>query len=92
MSCIPADICQAKAYLCDRIDNFINDRILVPMRSIVSSCTQKIRDGDRLMTFGRSSTVLQVFKRAKESVSFHVTVVDSSPKFEGLLSLFIRVF
>ena len=63
----------------------MHDRILVPVKSIVNNCTQKIRDGDNVMTFGKSSTVLNVFKAAAKTVSFHVTVVDSSPKFEGSL-------
>ena len=74
----------AKAQLCDAIDNFIRERITVADQVIATSAAEKIRDGDVVLTFAKSSIVQQTLTRAyRRGRKFRVIVVDSKPLFEG---------
>ena len=74
----------AKADLCDAIDNFIRERITVAGQVIATSATEKIQDGDVILTFGKSSTVQQTLMEAVlQGKKFRVIVTDSRPLFEG---------
>ena len=74
----------AKADLCDAIDNFIRERITIAGQVIATSATEKIRDGDVILTFAKSSTVQQTLLEAfNQGKKFRVIVVDSRPLFEG---------
>lgn len=75
---------QAKADLCNAIDNFIKERITVADEVIASSAIEKIRDGDVILTYAKSSIVQQTLIEAfKQGKKFRVIVVDSRPLFEG---------
>ncbi|RIA96473.1 hypothetical protein C1645_674600, partial [Glomus cerebriforme] len=74
----------AKRLLCEKIDNFIRDRITVADRVIVSYGLQKIQDGDVILTYARSSVVQALLLEAHaKGIQFKVIVVDSRPRLEG---------
>lgn len=74
----------AKEDLCDAIDNFIRERITVAGQVIASSATEKIRHGDVILTYAKSSTVQQALLEAfLQGKKFRVIVMDSRPLFEG---------
>ncbi|POW20125.1 hypothetical protein PSHT_03904 [Puccinia striiformis] len=75
---------QAKSYLCDRIDLFIRDRIVVADKVIQSHAVTKIKDGDVIMTYANSSIIQAVLLQAhQEGVKFSVVLVDSRPAYEA---------
>ncbi|KAI9847653.1 MAG: hypothetical protein M1838_000799 [Thelocarpon superellum] len=74
----------AKTTLCSAIDDFIRERITLADQVIANSAGQKIRDGDVILTFAKSSIVQQTLIEAHaRGVKFRVIVVDSRPLFEG---------
>ena len=75
---------QAKKELCEAIDSFIRERIIVADDVIAESASERIQDGDVVMTYGRSSIVGKTLIEAhKQKKRFSVIVVDSRPLFEG---------
>ena len=79
---VPED--EAKKLLLDSIDLFIQERVTAADALISSSASQKITDGDIILTFAKSSLVLQTLVKAwKAGTKFRVIVVDSKPLFEG---------
>lgn len=75
---------QAKADLCDAIDNFIRERITVADQVIATSAAEKICDGDTILTYAKSSIVQQILAEAfRQGKKFKVIVADSRPLFEG---------
>jgi translation initiation factor eIF-2B subunit delta len=75
---------EAKVSLQSDIDRFINEKIIVADKVIVSHAVTKIRDGDVLLTFGSASVVEMIFDNAHElGKKFRVVVVDSRPNHEG---------
>ncbi|PKI75605.1 hypothetical protein CRG98_004006 [Punica granatum] len=79
---------EAKTTLQSDIDHFINEKIIVADKVIVSHAVTKIRDGDVLLTYGSSSAVEMILQRAHElGKQFRVVLVDSRPKLEGQLLL-----
>ncbi|EED22907.1 translation initiation factor eif-2b delta subunit [Talaromyces stipitatus ATCC 10500] len=74
----------AKTELCEFINNFIREKITVADQVIATSATQKIQDGDVIVTFAGSSIVKQTLITAhKQGKKFRVSVIDSRPLFEG---------
>jgi len=74
----------AKATLCDSIDNFIRERITVADQVIAGSTASRIKDGDVILTYAKSSIVQQTLVEAhQQGKKFRVVVVDSRPLFEG---------
>lgn len=74
----------AKRNLCDAIDNFLRERVTFADQVIASSAAEKIKDGDVIMTYGKSSVVQQSIVQAfEDGRSFQVIVVDSRPLHEG---------
>lgn len=79
---VPED--DAKKLLLDSIDQFIQERITAADAVISSSASQKIVDGDVILTFAKSSLVLRtLLKASKNGSKFRVIVLDSAPLFEG---------
>ena len=75
---------QAKQILLTKIDSFIRDRILLAGRVIEQHAIEKIKDGDVILTYARSSVVEGVLLEAKrQGKEFSVVVVDSRPLYEG---------
>ncbi|KIY73783.1 eukaryotic translation initiation factor 2B delta subunit [Cylindrobasidium torrendii FP15055 ss-10] len=74
----------AKDALCQKIDNYIRDRIIMADEVIQDLAGQKIKDGDVILTFARSSLVQKILLSAHaEGKQFSVIVVDSRPLNEG---------
>ncbi|KAK0537228.1 hypothetical protein OC834_000890 [Tilletia horrida] len=75
---------EAKENLLSCIDHFIRDRILYAGRVIQQHASAKIRDGDVVLTFARSSVVEHTLHAAWDAGKrFEVIVVDSRPLLEG---------
>ncbi|KAF9495753.1 IF-2B-domain-containing protein [Pleurotus eryngii] len=74
----------AKDALCLKIDTYIRDRIIIADEVISELAGKKIKDGDVILTFARSSVVEKVLLRAHaEGKRFSVIVIDSRPMLEG---------
>ncbi|EKM59470.1 uncharacterized protein PHACADRAFT_205686 [Phanerochaete carnosa HHB-10118-sp] len=83
----------AKDALCQNIDRYISERITAADGIIEESCCKKIKDGDVILTYSRSSVVEKVLLAAHaEGRQFSVIVADSRPLLEGkrLLSVLSR--
>nr|ACN33361.1 unknown [Zea mays] len=75
---------EAKTSLQSDIDRFINEKIVLADKVIVSHAITKVRDNDVLLTYGSSSIVEMILDYAHElGRNFRVVVVDSRPKLEG---------
>ncbi|XP_062211918.1 uncharacterized protein LOC133912943 [Phragmites australis] len=75
---------EAKASLQSDIDRFINEKIVLADKAIVSHAISKVRDNDVLLTYGSSSVVEMILDYAHElGRKFRVIIVDSRPKLEG---------
>jgi len=76
---------EAKKSLCDAIDVFIRERVTASDQLIASSAADKIKDGDVILTYAKSSVVQRALVKAHEDgKTFQVIVVDSRPLQEGL--------
>lgn len=75
---------EAKAGLCDAIDVFIRERVTLADQLIVTSAVQRIKDGDVILTYAKSSLVQRALVQAyAEGKKFRVIIVDSRPLHEG---------
>eukprot|EP01102_Stenamoeba_stenopodia_P001437 TRINITY_DN11250_c0_g1_i1.p1 TRINITY_DN11250_c0_g1~~TRINITY_DN11250_c0_g1_i1.p1 ORF type:complete len:511 (-),score=129.22 TRINITY_DN11250_c0_g1_i1:38-1570(-) len=75
---------EAKEFLLESIDSFINERITVADKVISQHSVSKIEDGDVILTLARSSVVEESLKKAfDEGKSFRVIIADSHPFKEG---------
>lgn len=94
ISVVSADLTEdeAKEHLLERIDHFVRDRIVYASKIIRTQAGNKIKDGDVVMTFARSSVVEGTLLAAwHRGVRFEVIVVDTRPLLEGkaLLSVLL---
>ena len=75
---------EAKKDLCEAIDVFVRERVTFADQVIAQSAAEKIRDGDVIMTYAKSSIVQKALVRAyEEGKRFSVIVIDSRPLHEG---------
>lgn len=76
---------EAKDILCDRIDEFIRDKIDLSDQLIIESASHHINNGSTVLTFGHSEVLLRLFQHAvlEQGKSFNLVIVDSRPLFEG---------
>ncbi|KAJ3087508.1 Eukaryotic translation initiation factor 2B, subunit 4 delta, 67kDa [Quaeritorhiza haematococci] len=74
----------AKEHLRNQIDSFIQERIVLADRAMLGFAETKFKDGDVILTYSSSSTVLNVLLACHaKGIKFKVFVADSRPKFEG---------
>ncbi|KAF7331864.1 hypothetical protein MKEN_00066500 [Mycena kentingensis (nom. inval.)] len=74
----------AKDVICQKIDDYLRDRIILADDVIRDFALKKIKDGDVILTFARSSIVEKVLLHAHaRGKRFSVIVVDSRPLLEG---------
>ena len=74
----------AKTELCSAIDNFIQEKIILADQVISRKASERIKDGDVVLTFAKSSVVQQTLLEAfKQGKKFRVIIVDSAPLYEG---------
>lgn len=75
----------AKEALCEAIDEYIRDRVILADTVIAKSASEQcIKDGDVILTYAKSSIVQQTLAQAyNDGRKFRVIIVDSRPLFEG---------
>ncbi|KIO19890.1 hypothetical protein M407DRAFT_16068 [Tulasnella calospora MUT 4182] len=74
----------AKDFLCERIDTYIRERIILADQVIRTAAMEKIRDGDTILVYARSSVVEKTILAAWDAGRrFNVVVIDSRPLLEG---------
>ncbi|TRM68435.1 hypothetical protein BD626DRAFT_395712 [Schizophyllum amplum] len=74
----------AKDALCTKIDDYIRERIITADEVIEEFAGNKIKDGDVILAYARSSVVEKVLLRAHaDGKRISVVVVDSRPLLEG---------
>lgn len=79
---------EAKANICKSIDTFIEERIIRAAQQIAHLGVDKISEGDVVLTFSRSFSVVSILKEAKKKgKNFRVIIVDSRPLMEGKRTL-----
>ncbi|CAD7694769.1 unnamed protein product [Ostreobium quekettii] len=69
----------------EMIRQYAHERITDAVRALSQHAAEKVRDGDVILTFSWSNTVMRVLKEAKTELqrSFRVVVVDSRPELDG---------
>ncbi|KPI39068.1 putative translation initiation factor eIF-2B subunit delta [Cyphellophora attinorum] len=75
----------AREFLCGAIDQYIREKITLADEVIARDASQRIEDGDVVLTYGKSSVVERTLLEAysKRGKRFSVIVADSRPMFEG---------
>jgi translation initiation factor eIF-2B subunit delta len=74
----------AKEALCDSIDVFIRERVTFADQVIAKTAAEKIRNGDVILTYAKSSIVQKALVKAhEEGKQFRVIIIDSRPLHEG---------
>eukprot|EP01135_Chromosphaera_perkinsii_P010252 Nk52_evm1s2078 gene=Nk52_evmTU1s2078 len=76
---------EGKQYLINWIDQFIKSRITLADSMISKFASEKIQDGDVILTYGHSSVVMQTLIYAHNELKrkFRVIIVDGRPHYEG---------
>lgn len=76
---------QAKEVLCERIDDFIKEKIDLSDQLIIENASKHITEGSTILTYGHSQVLEDLFKYCvvKQHKSFNLIIVDSRPLFEG---------
>lgn len=70
--------------MCQKIDNYVRDRIIIADEVIQDLAGKKINGGDIILTFARSSVVEKILLHANQAGKrFSVIVIDSRPLLEG---------
>lgn len=75
----------AKDTLCERIDDFIREKIDLLDHLIIENAAHHIEDGSTVLTFGHSEVLLKLFQYCvlEQGKRFNLVIVDSRPLFEG---------
>lgn len=75
----------AKNLLCDKIDDFIREKLELSGRVIIEHASQHITNGSTILTFGHSEVLENLFKYCalEQNKCFNLVIVDSRPLFEG---------
>jgi translation initiation factor eIF-2B subunit delta len=89
ISRVPPEIseAEAKSLLISQLRSFLEERILFAREAIIQVCTDTIRDGDIILTYGSSPLLRQIFLSSAENKNFKLIIVDARPLNDGLLSL-----
>lgn len=78
---------EAKSVLLAKLQNFVEERIIVATECISKSLSTIIRENDVILTFGSSPLVHKALLTAATTKSFSLVVIDSRPLNEGLQTL-----
>ena len=78
---------EAKNILLEKLQAFLEERIVYAAENIAKYVISTIRDNDVILTFGSSPLVRKVLLMAAQFKSFRLVVVDSRPLNEGLATL-----
>ena len=75
---------EAKMFICESIDAFIREKVVLADEVISKEGAERVEDGDVVMAYGKSSVVEKTLKEAwNKGKRFRTVVVDSRPMFEG---------
>lgn len=86
ISKVPISMAQdkAKETLIGKIDQYIEERIVLASQVIAQHGVSKISDGDVILTHGSSSVIETILKLAYDlQINFRVVIADSRPGSEG---------
>lgn len=78
---------EAKNILLDKLQAFLEERVVYAAENIAKYVISTIRDNDVILTYGSSPLVRKVLLMAAQVKSFRLVVVDSRPLNEGLATL-----
>eukprot|EP00771_Trimastix_marina_P001783 gnl/Trimastix_PCT/2886.p1 GENE.gnl/Trimastix_PCT/2886~~gnl/Trimastix_PCT/2886.p1 ORF type:complete len:468 (+),score=150.18 gnl/Trimastix_PCT/2886:65-1468(+) len=88
---IPPDVLEheAKRTLLEHIESWEQTRITRAVDNIVATGVERIEDGDVVLTYGFSNTVLGIIEHAwkEENKRFRLVIADSRPSYSGLVLL-----
>ena len=89
ISRIPPDTneAEAKSILLEKMQTFLEERVIFAGESIARYATAAIKDGDVVLTYGSSPLIRKVLLTACKSRSFRLVIIDSRPLNEGLSTL-----
>ncbi|KAI5952700.1 tif224 [Candida jiufengensis] len=76
---------KAKEILCQKIDDFIKEKIELSDQLIVENASKHIANGSTILTYGHSQVLEELFIYCAEQQkkNFTLVIVDSRPLFEG---------
>lgn len=76
---------EAKEILCEKIDDFIKEKIDLSDRVIIETASKHINNESTILTFGHSQVLEKLFKYCalEQDKHFNLIIVDSRPLFEG---------
>ncbi|CAH2354240.1 translation initiation factor eIF-2B subunit delta [[Candida] railenensis] len=75
----------AKEILCEKINDFIREKIELSDQLIIQYASKHITEGSTILTFGHSQVLEELFKYCarEQGKKFNLIIVDSRPLFEG---------
>ncbi|ODQ77302.1 hypothetical protein BABINDRAFT_163571 [Babjeviella inositovora NRRL Y-12698] len=75
----------AKKLICEQIDEFINEKIVITQQVIIDNASLHISNESVVLTYGFSDVLCKLFEHCAnvEGKKFTLIVVDSRPLFEG---------
>lgn len=76
---------QAKQLLCQKIDDFLREKVELSDQLIVESAAKHVTNGATILTYGHSQVLEDLFKfcALEQGKKFNLVIVDSRPLFEG---------
>ncbi|KAI3405690.2 tif224 [Candida oxycetoniae] len=76
---------KAKEILCQKIDDFIKEKIELSDRLIVENASKHVVSGSTILTYGHSQVLEELFEYCfvEQGKKFNLIIVDSRPLFEG---------
>lgn len=75
---------EAKVSICTAIDDYVREKIIVADQVIAEKAAKRIKDGDVILTYAKSSIVQKTLLLAfQQGRCFRVIVADTRPLFEG---------
>jgi len=75
---------EVKDLLCDAIETFISEKILIADQAIIANAISRIAPGDVVLVYATSYVIEKVLLTAMaQGVHFRVVVADAGPRFEG---------
>ncbi|BDA49360.1 Translation initiation factor eIF-2B subunit delta at C-terminar half [Coccomyxa sp. Obi] len=79
---VPQD--EAKAHLIERLDTYVQEKIVFADDMLVANAITKIEDGDVILTYASSSVVFDILTKAHQAGRrFRVILADARPQLEG---------
>ncbi|EIE24925.1 translation initiation factor [Coccomyxa subellipsoidea C-169] len=75
---------EAKAHLIEKLDTYVQEKIVFAGDMLASNAIAKIEDGDVILTYASSSIVFDILVKAHQAgKQFRVVLADARPQLEG---------